>query len=547
MPLFVCDERLVGEARWRRALLVPLAVAEPGLGFIFFSHAHMRRCTPHVRLLLSCCARSGSTVVRSALVRSPALSPTTWPVGVPEGIVLPTPPAIDVIPCAGSVVDYVLAHKTDRERAFAVSDVSAVRSQYARWVRELPRVVPYYAVKCNNDPILVSTLVSLGASFDCASVAEIEQVMALGVLQDRIILANPCKPVHCLRRTRELGVHRMTFDNVDELEKIATVFGLDAGLVLRITVDDSKSMMRFGTKFGASLAGARALLQRAAELHLNVIGVSFHVGSGCQDPSAYNDAILRAKSVFEAAREYGFELSLLDIGGGFPGTLATDAPLPAGRQVTSHRRNSSANASLTFEPIAAAVRTALELHFPPSSGVMIIGEPGRYFAQSFTSIFVTVFARRVEQVDESALNKDDVERADALFEDAYLRSHAAVVQRSHAARYMYYVDDGIYQSFNSIMFDHAEPLPIPLSFFTPSHPTASADLSKSVSAFRSTLFGPTCDSIDCIGKDVWMEEMRLGDTLVYFDAGAYTRAAASNFNGMSAAASLYVESHAVHA
>eukprot|EP01139_Manchomonas_bermudensis_P009614 Amastigsp_a339366_263.p2 type:complete len:338 gc:universal Amastigsp_a339366_263:1033-20(-) len=334
----------------------------------------------------------------------------------------------------------------------------------------------------------------------------------------------------------------MTFDNVDELEKIAAVYGPDAELVVRISVDDSKSMMRFGTKFGTTMDRVASLLQRARELGMTIIGVSFHVGSGCQDPSAYDDAIARVRRVFDLAAENGFKLRLLDIGGGFPGTLRADGPLPAGRPITSHRRNSSANASLTFEPIAAAICVALDKHFPAAENahVLVIGEPGRYFAQSFTTIFVDVFSRRVETLEPTAADAAaaDAAATDANFEDSYAGKDAGAT-RVFNKRFMYYVDDGIYQSFNSIMFDHAEPLPVPLAYFTPER---VANVAAPLACYKSTIFGPTCDSIDCIGRDVWMEEMNMGQTLVYFDAGAYTRAAASNFNGMSAARPIYVKS-----
>ncbi len=46
---------------------------------------------------------------------------------------------------------------------------------------------------------------------------------------------------------------------------------------------------------------------------------SFHVGSGCTDPSIYTETIYLARKVFEIASHLGFKMTLLDIGGGFPG------------------------------------------------------------------------------------------------------------------------------------------------------------------------------------------------------------------------------------
>lgn len=52
-------------------------------------------------------------------------------------------------------------------------------------------------------------------------------------------------------------------------------------------------------KFGATLKSSRLLLERAKELGLDIIGVSFHVGSSCTDPATYTQAIADARYVFD--------------------------------------------------------------------------------------------------------------------------------------------------------------------------------------------------------------------------------------------------------
>ena len=81
----------------------------------------------------------------------------------------------------------------------------------------------------------------------------------------------------------------MTFDNADELYKIARAHPR-AKCIIRILTDDSKSLCPFGIKFSTSLAAVPGLLAEVRELSIDVIGVSFHVGSGCYDPSVYMDA-----------------------------------------------------------------------------------------------------------------------------------------------------------------------------------------------------------------------------------------------------------------
>jgi len=160
----------------------------------------------------------------------------------------------------------------------------------------------------------------------------------------------------------------MTFDNADELYKIARAHPR-AKCVIRILTDDSKSLCAFGIKFGASLATVPSLLAKAKELNIDVIGVSFHVGSGCYDPSVYMDAINRARSVFEMGKQAGYTFKLLDVGGGFEDSL--------------------------FEEAATVLKEAIDLHFPDRHGLRIIAEPGRFYVSKAFRLAANVIARRV--------------------------------------------------------------------------------------------------------------------------------------------------------
>ena len=42
-------------------------------------------------------------------------------------------------------------------------------NRYNKWMANLPQVQPFYAVKCNDDPVILKTLAALGCGFDCAS------------------------------------------------------------------------------------------------------------------------------------------------------------------------------------------------------------------------------------------------------------------------------------------------------------------------------------------------------------------------------------------
>ena len=118
---------------------------------------------------------------------------------------------------------------------------------------------------------------------------------------DKIVYANPAKMKTHIEYAARNGVTKTTFDGADELIKLAEVQkkildpqGKRFELLLRITTDDKKSVCSFSNKFGCPVDDAPELLDLAKKLGLHVLGVSFHVGSGCGDKNAYATAFEHA-------------------------------------------------------------------------------------------------------------------------------------------------------------------------------------------------------------------------------------------------------------
>jgi len=222
----------------------------------------------------------------------------------------------------GSVPEIINHRVTEgiEDASFLVTDLTPVVEQFDQWNRELPMVEPFYAVKCNPDPVIVRLLATLGCGFDCATKGEIEMVTnglgdelsfaPRGIQHDKIVYANPAKFRSHLEFAAQTGVRRTVFDGEDELYKLAAVNdtlpeGEKLELLLRITTDDAQSVCSFSNKFGCPVANGPDLLAIAQDLGLNVVGVSFHVGSGCGDPNAYSTAFDHAAKLFEAADKLG--------------------------------------------------------------------------------------------------------------------------------------------------------------------------------------------------------------------------------------------------
>lgn len=134
-----------------------------------------------------------------------------------------------------------------------------------------------------------------------------------------IIYANPCKTRGYIQHASQMGVERMTFDSVEELEKVASLHA-NPKMVLRIGVSDPTAICQLSTKYGCDPRkdGPR-LLQNAKDLNVSVVGIAFHVGSGCRDPTSFRRALNEARLLFDEGKRIGHEMNLMDIGGGFPG------------------------------------------------------------------------------------------------------------------------------------------------------------------------------------------------------------------------------------
>lgn len=370
------------------------------------------------------------------------------------------------------------------EDAFFVADLGEVYRQHMRWKLNLPRVKPFYAVKCNPDPQLLRLLASLGTGFDCASKTEIEQVLKMGVSPERIIYAQPCKTNSYVRYVANEGVRQMTFDNADELRKIAKLFP-GAELFLRIHTDDSSSLCRLSLKFGATMEMTDGLLETAQALGLNVVGVSFHVGSGASDPRAFLKAVQDAYTVFQQGAAYGFTMKTLDVGGGF----CSDE---------------------TFEAMAGVLRAALDEYFPAHSGINLIAEPGRYYAANAFTLACNIIARRTVENQHGDANKEGDNS------------------------YMVYVNDGVYGNFSSIMFDHQHPEANILRAAGQNYYNTKVAKPVASQGIEYSIWGPTCDGIDRISESIRFEEiLDVGDWLYFEDMGAYTKCSATRFNGFS--------------
>jgi ornithine decarboxylase len=288
-----------------------------------------------------------------------------------------------------------------------ILDHDVIRANYATFRKHLPKVQAYYAVKANAEPAIVRTLYKAGASFDVASLPEFMLVYdnikhlpakeQQDFIWDKIIYANPTKPKETLLALDQYKP-LVTFDNLTELQKIRQ-YAPHAGVVLRLRVPNTGSMVELSSKFGCDPGEAVDLICAAFKLGLVAEGISFHVGSQCTNFENFVQAIDISSAVMKEAKSRGHELKILDIGGGFPA--------PYNKHVKP------------FSQLARKINAEIDRLFPPS--IQIVAEPGRFLVASAATSVASIIGTAIRD-----------------------------------GKRCYYIDDSVYHTYSGIIFDHCQ-------------------------------------------------------------------------------------------
>lgn len=357
-------------------------------------------------------------------------------------------------------LDFEIVRQAARQkysRPFLILDNAIVREKARRFRAAMPRVRPHYAVKANPDRRVLKTLLQEGCSFEIASTAELDMLLALGVNPAEVFYSNPMKSRQAVAYAAAKGVEWYVVDSMDELRRVHELKA-DAKMYLRIATPNIGSDWPLSGKFGAGASEAREMVATAAKLGADLAGVTFHVGSQCRNPENWRVGIERARLLFDVMTKAGLRPRMLDIGGGFP--VRHVKPIPS------------------VEVIGAVVNEALKA-FPDE--VRVVAEPGRYLV-SDAGYFVCRVIGTATRGGKRWMHWDA-----GLF--------GGVIETTEGLKYR-------------IRTERSGP-----------------DIPWHVA-------GPTCDSVDVVLRDEPMpSDLQEGDFIYIRNAGAYTTAYASEFNG----------------
>ena len=168
-------------------------------------------------------------------------------------------------------------------------------------------------------------------------------------------------------------------------------------MVLRLKVPDTGSQVEMSSKFGTEPGDAYNLIKQAFDLGLVVEGLSFHVGSQCTNFDNYTAALTITSQIFNDSRQKGYNLKIVDIGGGFP--VPYDSQVPK------------------FGKLAAVINSECERLFPHD--IEIIAEPGRFMVATSAVLISEIIGK--------------ARRDGKIF---------------------YHINDGVYHTFSGVVYDH---------------------------------------------------------------------------------------------
>jgi ornithine decarboxylase len=277
---------------------------------------------------------------------------------------------------------------------------SEIRRNYRALNQALPRAAVHYAVKANNHPTFLDELHGEGGHFEVCSADEIEAAVRAGADPGEIVHSHPIKSEREFDRAVTAGVRVFVVDNIYEIRKLARYQDVPLKIMIRYRINtNTKAVVDLQYKFGCTVDQVPVLAEAVRQTGHEVHGLCFHIGSQCIFSENYVLAIKTARELIATLSRSGFDIRLLDIGGGFPVEYVD--PI------------------IAIDKFCGPINSALDKHIAPE--IDIICEPGRFIAASPVTLVCSVIGK--------------AERDGKVW---------------------YYLDDGLYSTFSGIVYDQCQ-------------------------------------------------------------------------------------------
>jgi diaminopimelate decarboxylase len=347
-----------------------------------------------------------------------------------------------------------------------------------------------YSVKSNANLSICKLMAEHGSGFDVTSGGELYRALRAGSKGSKIVFAGVGKSDAEMRYGLENGVFLFNVESEAELlalGEVAKSMGVKAPVALRVNpdlppkthakTDTSVKGVKFGLDIETVVDVAKSVVGHPG---LAIVGVHMHLGSPILKADPYQAGAAKAVALVQAFRGQGHDIKYLNMGGGFG---------------IHYRKQEALPASVFAEVLLPAVK---------ETGCQLVLEPGRFIVGNAGTL-----VSRVVFTKETGGKRYVIQ--DAAMNDL--------------------IRPTLYDSFHRIW-------PVQPRSDVPERPDDyEIDIPGTM---RQDVVGPVCESGDFLAKGRNLPEMRRGDLLATFSAGAYGMAMSSNYNSRLRAAEVLV-------
>jgi diaminopimelate decarboxylase len=371
---------------------------------------------------------------------------------------------------------------------------SNLRESYRELLRAFnsryPNVQLAWSYKTNYLKAICAVFHQEGAIAEVVSDFEYEKARAMGIPGSEIIFNGPYKQPEALQRAVEENA-KIQIDNMDELLNLIHIAEEKKQIIdvaIRIYMDSGVKPV--WSKFGFNCDTTEAL-QAIKRIHLskflNLVGLHTHVGTFILDPNIYRVATEKMiELAVRAEKEYGFNITYLNLGGGF-----------ASRNHLHYQYFSEGVTTPSFNDYADAICSTIKTCWPNGKALpKLYLETGRALVDEAGYMITTIVA--LKQNPEASGPPVGVASPSARDKSAN-RSNP-----NHGAA-GYLVDSGIHLLHTSAWYQFN---------VRPAKPNNSPQTER-------LLYGCLCMNIDVIRQVVPLPNMNVGDQLVIHPVGAY--------------------------
>jgi diaminopimelate decarboxylase len=263
----------------------------------------------------------------------------------------------------------------------------------------LPDVRVYYAMKSNNHPKIVKTLVNAGLNLDVSSGMELQIALDSGATD--IVFSGPGKTenelILAVEHSERTTILIDSFGELELLRRIASEKDTSIRAGVRLTTDNN-GLWR---KFGITLKDLSQFLDTAKRSsHVSVQGLQFHT-SWNLDPYNQVDFIARlGDTLSKLTCEQRSMIEFIDIGGGFwpsQGEWLQSSNIPQSHSsaiTACHYKRQST----TIEEFARQIAQAVRIHLFPYISCRICAEPGRWLCNDAMHLLLTVVDKKARDL-----------------------------------------------------------------------------------------------------------------------------------------------------